>query len=102
MKKTIVVILAFIGACLGSADVYAGYEKFEIKYGMHEKIVNEQYGDPVQSKTIKTNPIPIKKGLYKTGDTGYAVIYFFSGRIYKIVLLNDMSLDEAKAVFEED
>ena len=102
MKKTIVIIFVLIGACLGDARVYAGYEKFEIKYGTHEEIVNRQYGDPVQVKNIKIHPIPIKKGLYKIDDTGYAVLYFFSGRIYKIVLLNDMSLEEAMAVFEED
>jgi len=102
MKKIIVIIFLLIGVCLGDARVYAEYEKFDIKYGMHEEIVNKEYGDPVESKTIKANPIPIKKGLYKIDDTGYAVLYFFSGRIYKIILLNDMALDEAKAVFGAD
>jgi len=102
MKKAIMLLSILAMVFFSAMAGYADYKKFEIKYGMHEEIVNRQYGDPVQVKNIKINPIPIKKGLYKIEDTGYAILYFFSGRIYKIVLLSDMSLEEATAVFEED
>ena len=104
MKKKIVLpfmisIVIFLGA---SAYGQEGYEEFNIKYGMHEKKVIEQYGEPLYTKIIKVNPIPVKKVLYKRGETGYMVLHFFSGRIYKITLLEDMSLDEAQAIFERD
>jgi len=102
MKKAIILISIISIVSFSAMPGYAQYKKFDIKYGMHERVVNKEYGNPMQTKTIKAHPIPIKKGLYKIDETGYAILYFFSGRIYKIVLLNDLSLDEAMAIFNEE
>ena len=54
MKKSIAVLLFL---CVVS--IYAGiaqceeYEKFQIKLGMHEKAVNEQYGMPIMTENLK-------------------------------------------------
>jgi hypothetical protein len=69
---------------------------------MHEKIVKREYGEPLYAKSIKVNPIPIKKVLYERGEMRYMILHFFSGRIYKIVLLEDMDLDEARDIFERN
>ncbi|MEE8359705.1 MAG: hypothetical protein V3S04_02115 [Candidatus Omnitrophota bacterium] len=102
MKKTIFIsfLIGYV-LILGTSAIGQEYEEFNIKYGMHEKTVLKEYGEPLCIKKIKVNPIPIKKVLYERGETGYMILHFFSGRIYKIVLLEDMDLDEAKGIFEQ-
>ncbi len=102
MKKRIFIsfLIGYV-LMLGTSVIGQEYEEFNIKYGMHEKTVLKEYGEPLYSKNVKVNPIPIKKVLYKRGETGYMILHFFSGRIYKIVLIEDMGLDEAKDIFEQ-
>ena len=104
MKKAILIFVLINFILLIGAPVYGeeGYEEFNIKYGMHEKKVIEKYGEPLYVKNIKVNPIPVKKALYEKGEMSYMVLHFFSGRIYKITLLEEMNLDEAQAIFEHD
>lgn len=78
------------------------YKKFDIKYGMHESAVRDNLGDPVLTeKSGRAIAIPRKKALYKLDETNYAILYFFSGRIHKIVLLEDMDLVEASGLFKD-
>lgn len=62
---------------------------------------NPQYGEPVLAENIKVNPIPKKKALYELDEINYMILYFFSGRINKIMLLEDMGFDEAASIFKE-
>ncbi len=102
MKKLFITLLIISSALLGSAAAYAEYLKFDIKYGMHERIVNQKYGDPLDVLNIKVNPIPQKKALYEIDKVNFMILHFFSGRIYKIVLLEGMALDEASTIFKEE
>jgi len=105
MKKSIAVLL-FI--CVVS--IYAGiaqceeYEKFQIKLGMHEKAVNEQYGMPIMTENLKKGFLPMskKKALYKITDSDYMILYFFSGRIKDVTILENTEHDEALTVFKEE
>ncbi|MFH1753597.1 MAG: hypothetical protein ABH875_05385 [Candidatus Omnitrophota bacterium] len=101
MKKTVLIafLVGFV-LLLGTSAMGEEYEEFSIKYGMHEDTVKEKYGEPLYSKNIKVNPIPIKKVLYERGESEYMILHFYSGRIYKIVLLEDMDLDEVRDIFE--
>jgi len=102
MKKTILIsFLIGYSLMLGASAMGQEYEEFNIKYGMHEKTVLKEYGEPLYIKSVKKNPIPIKKVLYERGEMRYMILHFFSGRIYKIVLLEDMGLDEARDIFEQ-
>jgi len=94
-----IMVLALLG---GSYAYGEEYSEFAIKYGMHEKIVNEMYGEPISSVYIKKNPIPKKKALYEIGETDYMILHYFSGRIYKITLLEDMMAADAIAIFDEN
>lgn len=101
MKKFIsVVLLAVIS--VSAAAAYADYQKFDIKYFMHEEIVNERYGDPIGVKKIKINPIPVKEALYRIDDSNYMILKFFSGRIWKITLLEGMDLAQAESILRND
>ena len=102
MKKAIIVTLIIGLLPVIGAPAFAAYKKFDIKYGMHWSVVNQKYGDPIESKVIRTNPIPVKKGLYKVDEATFAALHFFSGRIYKIVLLQDMDAGEALSIFREE
>ena len=102
MKRSIIAFILIGFIFLSSPPVYGEYVKFDIKYGMHEKTVSQKYGEPLHVKNIKVNPIPIKKALYEIGAENYMILHFFSGRIYKITLLEGMALDEAVAIFEKD
>ena len=102
MKKIIISFL-LVGLMLShSVSGYGDeYKEFDIKYGMHKKIVNKRYGEPILvEKMGKTSPIPKQRALYKIDDSNYMIIYYFSKRIYKITLLQDMDLAEAKVIFE--
>ena len=103
MKRAATCLIALSILLMSIPYVYGGeYKKFDIKYGMHEKIVNEEYGEPVLSKNIKVHPIPRKKALYELDENNYMILYYFSGRMHKIVLLEDMGLDEASSIFNEE
>lgn len=102
MKKTILFSILACLTFLTSSSAYGEYVQFDIKYGMHEKIVNQKYGDPISVKNIKVHPIPIKKALYKIDEPNYMILHFFSGRIYKIILLEDMEPEDAAEIFEGD
>lgn len=99
--KSILVLASII--TIASLRGYAeDYDKFEIKYGMHEETVKEKYGQPLLVKQIKIHPIPSKKALYKIGDSDYMTLHFFSGRIQKITLLHDTEEDAASTLFNID
>ena len=101
VKKSLLMlagILMLNNLCSHAED----YDRFEIKYGMHERIVNEKYGEPLLVKKIKAHPIPRKKALYKTDDSNYMILYFFSGRIQKITLLQDVEQVVAIDLFSND
>ncbi len=102
MKTILIASLIIISVLFSGRAAYAEYLKFDIKYGMHEKIVNQKYGDPLDVLNIKVNPIPQKKALYEIDRSNFMILHFFSGRIYKIVLLEGMALDEASTIFKEE
>ncbi len=102
MKKTTLFILAIFILFNGPFSYADEYEKFDISYGMHERLVNEKYGEPLATEKLR-NIIPIskKKALYEIDDSDYMILYFFSGRIYEIALLQEMSADEALEIFRK-
>jgi hypothetical protein len=102
MRRSISFLALAALMLLNVAESYCEYDKFDIKYGMHERIVNQKYGDPIYVKNIKLHPIPHKKALYGLDESDYMILYYFSGRIYKIVLLERMDAEQATEIFEED
>lgn len=78
------------------------YKKFDIRYGMHQKTINQKYGEPLLSEDIRVDPLPKRKALYELDKSNYMILHFFLGRIYKIVLLEDMGADEAARLFKEN
>ena len=103
MKRTIIFFVLAVFLVLNAAGLKAEeYQKIAIKHGMYEKIVNEQFGDPVIVEEIKPGfwPIPKKKALYELGDSDYMILNFFSGRVSEITILSDMDQEEAVEMFE--
>ncbi len=97
MRRPISAILA-MAMVFCAATARAEYKKFDIKYFMHEEIVNERYGEPVSVKQIRVHPIPEKKALYKINGSDWMILKFFSGRIWRITLLEDMDRGEARDI----
>jgi len=79
------------------------YEKFQIKLGMHERAVNEKYGTPIMTENLKRSFLWIsrKRALYKIADSDYMILYFFSGRVKDVTILEDIEHDEALLKFKE-
>lgn len=105
MKRALSGFLCFIFISFYTCAAYGQeYEKFQIKLGMHERAVNEKYGMPVVTEKLKKGFFPIskKKALYKIADSDYMILYFFSGRIKDITVLEDMERDEALLMFNEE
>jgi hypothetical protein len=71
---------------------------------MHEKTVNDRYGMPVMAEDLKKGFLPIskKKALYKIDDSDYMILYFFSGRVKNVTLLENAEHDEAIRAFKEE
>lgn len=102
--KRMCIFIAFILAVLLSARCSADdYEKIQIKQGMRESAVREEFGDPLQEEKLKPGflPIPKKKALYKIDDTTYVILKFFSGRVHEVTVLDDVSSDEAVSMFDQ-
>ncbi|MBU0570682.1 MAG: hypothetical protein KJ995_04710 [Candidatus Omnitrophica bacterium] len=80
----------------------AEYEKLEIKQGMRKSAANEKYGPPLLVEKLRYGflPIPKEKALYKVDDSTYMILYFFSGRINEITILDDATYEEAVSMFE--
>jgi len=78
--------------------------EFEIKQGMHEKTVNEKYGQPILVEKLKSGflPIPKRKALYKIDDADYMILRFFSGRVHEVSILEDMDINEATEMFKKN
>jgi len=73
----------------------------KIKQGAHFTEVRREYGPPVLSEDDKSGFLPIsrKRELYRIDNSVFVVLYFFSGRVKDITVLEDVSLAEARSVF---
>ena len=101
MNKTILFLLVASSLALQVRNVHAEEAgKTEISFGMHEKKVAKQYGEPLLMEKIKTFPVPRKKALYDLGDSDYVIIYYSFWRVQRIVFFEDTKLDEAKEKFK--
>lgn len=105
MKNLLLFFVFF--AYSATCNIYAlseGYEKFQIKQGMHENTVNKKYGRPILVEKTKSKILPIskKKTLYKIDDSTFVILYFFSGRVTDVTILEDANLDEATEMFRNN
>ena len=84
MKKVLCILFLLIFTLQFTVISYGvEYNKQQIKHGMYEKIVNEQYGQPELSRDLDPGflPIPRKRCLYKLDEGDYMVLQFYSGRV---------------------
>lgn len=80
------------------------YKKIEIKYGMHEKVINRKYGEPILTEKLKSGfPfVPNKKSLYRVDESTYMILKFFAGRISTITIVGDITLKEVSLMFKSN
>lgn len=105
MSKSAAVLLLMCMIGMYAETAYCEqYEKFQIKLGIHEKAVNDKYGMPLVTEKLKKGflPIPKKKALYKINDSDYMILYFFSGRVKDVTILEDAEHDEAVTAFKKE
>jgi len=104
MKKLHLLIFLLIFLLLPSISSYSQEQKmFQIKHGMHYKIVEDTFGAPLLIKEVPSGflPIPKKKALYRIDDSDYMILLFFSGRVNKITILSDMEYEQALTVYNK-
>ncbi|MFH1411599.1 MAG: hypothetical protein ABIG55_03045 [Candidatus Omnitrophota bacterium] len=102
MRKLLAVFICFAVYLTGTSVSYGdGYETFAIKQGLHKRYVNKKYGVPLLEEKLRSGflPIPKEKALYKIDDSTYMILYFFSGRIHEITILDDITYEDAAAMF---
>lgn len=105
MKRILLLIICMIQILANPYFVLGeDCEKFEIKIGTHESAVNAKYGKPIASEKIKEGfwPISKKKALYKIDESDYMILYFFSGRIKNVSILDNADETEAISAFKND
>lgn len=69
---------------------------------MHKSDAAKEYGEPLLAEKLRSGflPIPREKALYRIDESTYMILYFYSGRVNEITILDDSTYEDAASMFK--